>query len=59
MREIFNANQKKKLVITKKLVKSDIYILKLLFQDNIILSYQKKREIFYTKARIFLALKIN
>lgn len=42
MREIFNANQKKKLVITKKLVKSDIYILKLLFQDNIILSYQKK-----------------
>ena len=47
VREIFNANQKKKFIITKKLVKSEIYILKLLFQDNLILSYKKKDKNIY------------
>jgi|LakMenEpi03Aug12_release.lakeMendotaPanAssembly.Ray.scaffolds.fasta_scaffold828334_2 ribosomal protein S8 len=47
IREIFIANQKKKILITKKSTKSELQILKLLFQDNLILSYKKKDKDIY------------
>jgi ribosomal protein S8 len=39
--------KKKKILITKKSTKSELQILKLLFQDNLILSYKKKDKDIY------------